>query len=235
MQNYRDPQTGLPKPSFDMWEERAGVFTSTAACVSSALASAAKFSRVFYDSSHQENFETLAAQMKQAIRDHLFDETQKRFAKAINLNGSKDLTVDSSLAFTFLTETFGPDSPEVSSTMETVIKHLWVDPGIGGIARYQNDNYHRVSNDVPGNPWFISTLWLARWYIQTAQKLEDLKKAIDILHWVVKYASPSGLLAEQLNPFDASPISVSPLIWSHAEFVIAVCEYLQKYQQLSPS
>jgi GH15 family glucan-1,4-alpha-glucosidase len=76
---------------------------------------------------------------------------------------------------------------------------------------------------------------LARWYIQTAQKLEDLKKAIDILHWVVKYASPSGLLAEQLNPFDASPISVSPLIWSHAEFVIAVCEYLQKYQQLSPS
>lgn len=65
--------------------------------------------------------------------------------------------------------------------------------------------------------------------------LEDLKKALDILVWVVKYSLPSGVLAEQVNPYDASPISVSPLIWSHAEFVIAVCEYLEKYQLLSSS
>ncbi len=234
MQKYRDPLTGLPKPSFEIWEEKAGVFTSTAACVSSALASAAKFARVFYDRSNQENLETMAIKMKQAIRAHLFDEKEKRFVKAINLDGSKDLTIDSSLAFTFLTETFGPDGPEVVQTMEAVAKHLWIDPGIGGIARYQNDNYHRVSNEVPGNPWIICTLWLARWHISTAQNLEDLRKAMDILRWVVKYSSPSGLLAEQLNPFDATPISVSPLIWSHAEFVIAVCEYMQKHQQLSP-
>jgi len=49
----------------------------------------------------------------------------------------------------------------------------------------------------------------------------------------VKHALPSGVLAEQLNPFDASPISVSPLVWSHAEFVLTVSEYIDKYQQLS--
>jgi GH15 family glucan-1,4-alpha-glucosidase len=43
---------------------------------------------------------------------------------------------------------------------------------------------------------------------------------------------PSGLLAEQLNPFDAKPISVSPLIWSHAEFVLAAKEYSDRYRHL---
>jgi GH15 family glucan-1,4-alpha-glucosidase len=117
--------------------------------------------------------------------------------------------------------------------MNTIQNRLGVDPGIGGLARYQDDDYHRVSKDTPGNPWFICTLWLARWYIKTAVSLADLKKALDILVWTVKRALPSGILAEQLNPFDASPLSVSPLIWSHAEFVIAVCEYLDKHQQLS--
>jgi GH15 family glucan-1,4-alpha-glucosidase len=233
MENYRDKETGLPKASFDMWEEKAGVFTSTASCVCSALSSAAKFAKVFYDSKHQESLNKVATEMKTAIRTHLFDEKLGRFAKAIYANGHRDLTIDSSLAFTFLSETFDAEDPEVKQTMETVFKRLWVDPGIGGLARYENDDYHRVSKDAQGNPWFICTLWLARWYIKTAQKVDELKKGLDILAWVTKYSLPSGILAEQLNPYDASPISVSPLVWSHAEFVIAVCEYLEKYQQLT--
>jgi GH15 family glucan-1,4-alpha-glucosidase len=38
-------------------------------------------------------------------------------------------------------------------------------------------------------------------------------------------------MAEQLNPYDAKPISVSPLIWSHAEFVLAANEYLGAYSR----
>jgi GH15 family glucan-1,4-alpha-glucosidase len=60
-----------------------------------------------------------------------------------------------------------------------------------------------------------------------------LKKALTLIIWVVKHARASGVLAEQLNPYDATPISVSPLVWSHAEYVLAVSEYLEKYQQLS--
>ena len=43
MMNYRDPDTLLPKPTFDEWEEKVGVFTSTVASVVAALDSAAKF------------------------------------------------------------------------------------------------------------------------------------------------------------------------------------------------
>ena len=44
----------LPKPTFDEWEEKVGVFTSTVASVCAALDAAAKFAKVFYDSNRQE-------------------------------------------------------------------------------------------------------------------------------------------------------------------------------------
>ena len=46
---------------------------------------------------------------------------------------------------------------------------------------------------------------------------------------------PSGVLAEQLHPFSGDPVSVSPLAWSHAEFVMAVFEYIKKYKDLVSS
>jgi GH15 family glucan-1,4-alpha-glucosidase len=234
MQSYIQPETSLPKPSFDMWEEKAGVFTSTASTVCSALSSAAKFARVFYDSRRQESLNKTALRMKEAIRVHLFDERLGRFIKGVDTNGRQDLTVDSSLAVTFLSGSFEADSPEVKETMKTVVSRLWVETGVGGLARYEDDQYHQVMRGK-GNPWIICTLWLARWRIRIAATLADLRKGLDLLSWVTKYASSSGVLAEQLNPYDASPISVSPLVWSHAEFVIAVCEYVEKYNELVSS
>lgn len=233
IKSYRDEVTGLPKASFDMWEEKTGIYTSSVACAYAALSSAAKFARVFYDSKRQEQLNQAALEIKQAMRIHLFENEIKRFIKAIQPNGSRDTSIDSSLAFTFLMETFDANSPEVTQTMNAILDQLWVNSGIGGLARYKGDQYHRVSNEVQGNPWFICTLWLARWYIRIANSTQELKKGLDILHWVVRYALPSGVLAEQLNPYNANPLSVSPLIWSHAEFVIAVCEYIEKYQLIA--
>ncbi len=233
IESYRDEATGLPRTTFDMWEEKAGVHTSSVSCACAALSSAAKFARVFYNSRRQEQLNQVSNEMKQTMLTYLFDGKLNRFIKAIQPNGNRDTSIDSSLAFTFLTETFDANSPEVKQTMNAILDQLWVNPGIGGLARYKSDQYHRVSDEVQGNPWFICTLWLARWYIKTATSLQELKKGLDILWWVTKYSLPSGILAEQLNPYNASPLSVSPLIWSHAEFVIAVCEYIEKYQLIA--
>ena len=40
-------------------------------------------------------------------------------------------------------------------------------------------------------------------------------------------------MGEQINPTTGAPLSVSPLFWSHAEFVTAVCEYLKRYSEIS--
>ncbi len=120
--------------------------------------------------------------------------------------------------------------------MNAIKNQLWVKTSVGGIARYKEDRYHTVTDDynnVPGNPWIICTLWLAQWYIARDGNLEDLKKTIPILEWVASRAFPSGILAEQVNPFTAQPLSVSPLTWSHATFVATVLEYLNKLEKIN--
>ena len=231
--NHCDPETGLPKSTFDIWEEKTGVFSSTVSTVISALESAAGFAKVFYDVERQDMLTNAVIEMKKAMLTMLYDTKVKRFKKAIYSPGIDDMTVDSSLSLTFITGAFSASSDEVRNTMNSVIDKLWTNTNTGGIARYENDNYYRVSKDLPGNPWFICTLWLARWYIAAASSSEDLSKGLNLLNWTAKHASPSGMLAEQINPQTGALLSVSPLAWSHAEFVSAVCEYVEKQKELS--
>jgi GH15 family glucan-1,4-alpha-glucosidase len=132
---------------------------------------------------------------------------------------------------------YKPDDPKIIPTMQAIPDKLWVKTSVGGVAGYTNDHYHQVSQDianVPGNPWFICTLWLAEWYSVTAKQLDDLKQALDILEWVAAHALPSGILAEQVDPYTGQPISVSPLTWSHAAYVSTVLTYLQCKRRLKP-
>jgi GH15 family glucan-1,4-alpha-glucosidase len=130
---------------------------------------------------------------------------------------------------------YRPDDPQIVPTMQAIREQLWVKTSVGGVARYTNDHYHQVSQDisnVPGNPWFICTLWLAEWYSLTAKHPDDLKQALDILEWVAAHALPSGILAEQVDPYTEQPVSVSPLTWSHAAYVSTVLTYLQRKKHL---
>jgi len=231
--DFVDPQTGLPKPSFDIWEEKIGVYSSTVSTVISALQSAAKLAKVFYDRERQDLLSAAAIKMKENMLTKLYDPKVKRFKKAIYSDNSNDLTIDSSITFAFTQGGFEADSEQVRNSMNAVIEKLWIKSDIGGLARYENDDYHRIFLDTPGNPWFICTLWLARWHIATASSIEALNKGLTLLKWTAKHALPSGELAEQINPHTGEAISVAPLVWSHAEFVIAVCEYVEKQKELS--
>ncbi|MEJ2244426.1 MAG: hypothetical protein P8X87_07900 [Candidatus Bathyarchaeota archaeon] len=102
----------------------------------------------------------------------------------------------------------------------------------GGIARHENDGFQKVGDSFTGNPWIISTLWFVRWKINQASTLNELENALNLLNWAKERSIASGMLAEQLNPIDGNQISVSPLIWSHAEYVIALNELMEKYQSL---
>jgi GH15 family glucan-1,4-alpha-glucosidase len=229
---YRDPWTGLPRPSFDLWEEKTGVFTWTVSTVYAALKAAERFARVFYDKSRQEALARASAEVKKAMIENLYDPEHHRFIKAIYPDGSRDLTLDASTAAVFM---YGPllaGDNMVEETMKAITAGLCVASDVGGMARYEGDNYQRVYQSGPGNPWFICTLWLARWKIAKARSLEDLQEGMDIISWTIRRSQPAGVLAEQIDPVTGSPVSVSPLPWSHAEFVIAVHEYLRKHAEL---
>jgi GH15 family glucan-1,4-alpha-glucosidase len=239
MVEYRDPETKLPLPSYDLWEERRGISTFTASAVYGGLMAASNFAEIFGDIKRAKIYETSAMEVKDAILKHLYEPNAGRFLKMINLNKKgdfiKDMTVESSVYGIFEFGVLPPDDPRVEKTMKTIEATLWIQTDIGGLARYQNDYYHQVSKDikrVPGNPWIICTLWLAEWYIAKAKTIEDLKKPQEILEWVVDHSLESGVLAEQIHPYSGQPLSVSPLTWSHSTFVLTVLEYLHKLNEL---
>jgi len=142
-----------------------------------------------------------------------------------------DPTVDASLCGLWYFGMLPADDPRIAATMEVVRERLWVKTDVGGLARYEDDGYQRVSEDVkkvPGNPWFVCTLWLAQWHVATAHSTENLQPALNILNWTASHALLSGVLAEQVNPYTHAPLSVSPLTWSHATLISTVREYVMK-------
>jgi len=164
---------------------------------------------------------------------HLSDPELKRLIKGIYLNGERDITIDSSITTIFACGVLDAKDNMVKNTMDSLVKELWVKTQVGGLARYKNDNFRRVSIDTAGNPWFISTIRLARWQIAVASSLDDLARSMELLKWATKNALPSGVLAEQLDPYSGNPVSAAPLLWSHAEFVIAAGECVSKHQEIT--
>jgi glucoamylase len=86
----------------------------------------------------------------------------------------------------------------------------------------------KEDSKVPGNPWIITTLWASRYFNMVGER----DKAFELLKWVIGHSQHSGVLPEQVNPYDGTPLSVSPLIWSHAEYIITIAE-LNETQQKS--
>ncbi len=240
LESYREPFTGLPDPSYDLWEERHGIHTFTVAAVWAGLKAAANFANTFGDEARAAKFQIAMEEIKQATIKHLWDEDRQRFVRRVTIDRTTgsidaDLVIDASLYGVFQFGMFAADDPMVVATMTQIESRLWCKTDIGGLARYENDYYHQISQDitnVPGNPWIICTIWLAQWYIAKAKSLPDLGRALELLEWVRKRTLESGVLAEQLHPYSGDPISVSPLTWSHASVVMAIREYIVKLDEL---
>jgi GH15 family glucan-1,4-alpha-glucosidase len=238
---YRDPHTGLPSPGWDLWEERRGAFAFTAATVNAGLSAAAALARLLGDHDQATRYARAASEVRAAIEACLYDPERGRFCRSVTRHPdgtlTRDATLDSSLFGLFAFGTLPADDPRVGRTMEAVRDGLRIRTEVGGIARYTGDSHWRHGHDpavVPGNPWFVSTLWLSQWQIARAHSFEDLHQALTGLEWACRHATPTGLLAEQIHPFTGQPLSVCPRTWSHSTFIVTVWEYLEKLTRLRP-
>lgn len=239
LETYIHQELELPLPSYDLWEERRGIFTFTCSSVYAGLKAAANFSKLFGDDDRYLRYDNTAEKIKAAMIKHLYDEDAGRFLRGIYFERdgeiSKDYTVESSMYSLFSFGVLPADDPRVTRTMEAIKEKLEVKTEVGGYARYEEDYYFRVSNDferVPGNPWIICTLWIAEWEIAKAKTLSELVEPYEKLWWAYKQSMESGVLPEQLNPETGDPLSVAPLTWSHSTFVLTVIKYAEKYLQL---
>ncbi len=253
--SFRDEETKLPLPSWNLWEDRRGIHTFTCATVVGGLRAAARFATLFGETERASVYAEAANEVRDAMREHLYRTELRRFARALmpqaDGNYEVDVTIDASLFGIFYFGAFAPDDPIVIETMRAIEATLWAKTEIGGIARYEADAYMRTpassgNNNEDGviddprlttpaahsNSWFICTLWLADYRIARARIAEELGGALEILEWVVERALPSGVLAEQVNPHTGTPVSVSPLTWSHSTFIATVMSYLRRREEL---
>lgn len=240
MLEHRDHH-GLPKPSWDLWEERRGIHTFTVAATIGALTAAADFAKDMGALDHHAEFMEAADRMRGALMRHMWVKERNRFARMATPleDGSYrlDMTVDAANHALFAFGALPADHPAVMAEMKAIRDRLWVQTGVGGVARYERDYYQQVERQditrVPGNPWAICTMWLGQHAIAAAKTLDDLTFAVDCLEWTRARALQSGVLAEQFNPYTGEPISVSPLTWSHAVVMTTVMQYLLKHAQIT--
>lgn len=236
MCDYIEPSTGLPQASFDLWEEKYSSSTYTSASVYAGLMAAARFARLLGKAGPARQFEAIAARIKEAIGTILFDTETGAFVKSVFHTEDEleyDKVIDTSSLYALqLFEVFELDDERVVSMLRVVEDKLQVHGNSKGFVRYEADNYYKQHDAASPNPWVICTLWIARYYIETAKSIDDLAYPLELLEWTCSHATESGVLAEQMHPDTRAQLSTAPLVWSHAEFVLAALAYVEKAAEL---
>jgi glucoamylase len=237
---FIDDQTGLPKPSYDLWEERVGEHSYSSAAVYGGIIAGAGIGKVL-DAPCEliEKWEAAAIKMKTAIESNFWKDERKCFLRSVRtkLNpwGSEysnnttiikvnskeyyrdvtleDATIDISiLGLTIPFNVFSVEDFRIENTIDAIERVLT--SYNGGIKRYENDNY------IGGNPWILTTLWVSLYYVRK----KDFRRAKDYFEWAVKGRTALDLLPEQVNRDTGKPEWVIPLTWSHAMFVLVLIE-----------
>jgi len=219
MIEFRDEATKLPHASYDLWEEKFSTSTYTTAITYRALLTAADLAEEFEFPDDAVRWRDAAAEI--AANCHvLFDEQRGALRKGYLLQDDGSLQFDNTLdvsscygALMFAAEAFG--SKAIRSTFKVVESDLLGKSPSGGVPRYEHDGYFASQPPFLGNPWFVTTLWVGQYYLQLARNPD----AEQLVKWTLEHALPSGVLSEQVNPSDGSPLSVTPLVWSHAELI----------------
>jgi len=238
MCEYIEPITGLPQASFDLWEEKHGTSTYTSASVYGGLMAAAKFANLLGKDDSSRTYQVVAERIQSAIGKILFDKETGSFVKHVIHTKDDELEFDrttdsSSLYGLILYQVFDIDDEKITSMVKVVEEKLQVRGNSKGFVRYEGDNYYKMQDADSPNPWVICTLWIARYYIEKAENKKDLEYPLELLEWTCSHASAGGVLAEQMHPNTREQLSTAPLIWSHAEYVLAVMAYLEKLDQIN--
>jgi glucoamylase len=194
---------GLPSDTYDLWEEREGSHSYTAASFVGALRAAASFAER-HEPQLRDAYADAADRVGAAIERSFWSDEHGRYLRTLG-----DPTIDASLLG--LAWPFGavdPRSERMRATAAAVEQTLGC-PG-GGLLRYEDDAY------AGGNPWVLAALWLGLY----RRQIGDGEGHARAIAYAERVATPLGLLAEQVTD-DGAPAWVLPLAWSHGMFVLA--------------
>jgi GH15 family glucan-1,4-alpha-glucosidase len=228
--SYIDEKTGLPRPSYDLWEEIFLTTTYTTAVVHAALIAASDIASAANDADNAVKWRSAAEDILAAAHKEFFNKDKGFFYRGIIVHHGeivKDDTIDVSSVFgAFMFGLFAPESDEIKTSISTLKNVFSLNDTTIGIPRYENDNYRREADSGKGNPWFITTLWMAQYELEQSHP----ERAMQILDWTQSLALTTGMLSEQIDPITLRVISPAPLTWSQAEYVSTLLDTITEQQ-----
>ncbi|MEI6053807.1 MAG: glycoside hydrolase family 15 protein [Candidatus Saccharibacteria bacterium] len=225
---FIDKLTGLPRASYDLWEQIFITSTYTTAVTYAALLAASDLASAADDHNNSVKWRTVADDIQTAAHKYLYNKDRKVFYRGLTIkdgNINLDDVIDCSSVFgVYMFGLFDAKSEEVTSSIDTIKQLFGINNGVLGLPRYENDSYRRNSADITGNYWFVTSFWLAQYFIDTNEK----QKALEILDWAKSHALNTGVMAEQLDPISNEIVSPAPLTWTHAEYVSTLLDMISK-------
>ncbi|MCA9321642.1 MAG: glycoside hydrolase family 15 protein, partial [Planctomycetes bacterium] len=194
--------------------------------VIAGLEASSRIARLHDDPGHEQAWSKAAAEVATAFERHFFHEDEGRYARMAYPQPDGDLhldmTVDAALSGLFLFDEGRASQERTRQTMDAVEDRLRVRTAVGGLARYEGDRYcarHDARADLPGNPWILTSLWMADWHLLRSSDDDGLARADAWIAWAARQATDAGLLPEQLDARTGEHLSVRPLTWSHSTFL----------------
>ena len=223
-------KTALPLPSYDIWEQYYGIFSYNALLLYFSLKNSLKILSELGENKLEKEVTDYLIELKNDIQKYLIHDG--KFIKGIRycrdtVSIIEDLTSDSNL---YLIATMDIENDfDFTKTIEEYDSKLFIQNHIGGVARKENDHYLKVSDELTGNPWFLSTMWRGR----LALKNGDFEFAKKILLFVMSHFDSTGLISEQIDPLTGYCYGIKPLTWSHAEYIIFVKSFVKYLKTIS--
>ncbi|MEM5879165.1 MAG: hypothetical protein QXU74_01595 [Candidatus Aenigmatarchaeota archaeon] len=200
-------------PSHDLWEERVAypnlkqVHTFTLATCIKGLECASSLIK------QNKKWKVTVGEMKKILEKCFIRE----LGYFVRTYGNKiDKSVDSSLlGLVWPAQQFSPKDERIVSTVNEILNMNEVN---GGICRYKDDKYcGKIKfGDLElsgGGSWPLLNFWVSIYFSLKGEK----EKALKYFNWVIERVQEK--IPEQIK--DNKPISIIPLAWSHAMFVIA--------------
>lgn len=228
MAEFVDEHSGLPKPSYDLWEQTFSTSTYTTAVTYGALLAASELAATVGEETNAVKWRSAADDIQVAAHKHLFNKQRQIFYRGITVQNGEIIYDDvldiSSTYGAFMFGLFATDSPEIKASIETIRTTFNTTPEHPGLPRSENDDYRRTKQGIAGNWWYITTLWQAQYDIETGNNDDALK----ILDWIKSKTIPPGMMGEQIDPVDGQLISPAPLTWSHAEYISTLIDLIGK-------
>ena len=223
MHSFIDEETGLPHASYDLWEEKFLTSTYTVCTVIAGLKAASKLASVINNHDDALKWSKTAESIQKNL--HKLYHPDGFFRKGLLLHADGTITYDdvidaSSLYGAFMYSGLRIDDPMITSTAKMVEQKILNTSPSGGVLRYENDQYFLEKQQFKGNPWIVTTLWMAQYYKYAGNK----NKANELLQWALNKQLRSGVLSEQFDPETGIPKGVAPLVWSQAELINTIID-----------